>query len=89
MGDRYYAPSYVTFPKVHYENLIVDYKEISQEISEFYGKLDGAAEYENKLYNQFRKDNEKMISYMVKEFEMKKMRDIHRRRTIQRRELLT
>ena len=79
MGDRYYAPSYVTFPKVHYENLIVDYKEISKEISEFYGKLDGAAEYENKLYNQFRKDNEKMISYMVKEFEMKKAADIHRR----------
>jgi hypothetical protein len=79
MGDRYYAPSYVTFPKVHYENLIVDYKEISKEISEFYGKLDGAVEYENKLYNQFRKDNEKMISYMVKEFEMKKAADIHRR----------
>ena len=89
MGDRYYAPSYVTFPKVHYENLIVDYKTISQEISEFYGKLDGAAEYENKLYNQFRKDNEKMISYMVKEFEMKKMRTFIAERIVQRRELLT
>ena len=30
MGDRHYAPSYVTFPKVNYENLIVDYQEISQ-----------------------------------------------------------
>ena len=79
MGDRHYAPSYVTFPKVNYENLIVDYKIVSEEISEYYRKQDGAVAYEIELYNQFRKDNEKMISYMVKEFEMKKAADIHRR----------
>jgi len=79
MGDRHYAPSYVSFPKVHYENLIVDYKIVSEEISEFYRQHESAEKHGIDLYNQFRKDNEKMISYMVKEFEMKKAADIHRR----------
>ena len=55
------------------------YKKVHKEIREYYVSQKGATEYGRTLLKKFKSANEKMISYMVKEFEMKKAADIHRR----------
>ena len=69
----------LTFPKLNTDSFIIDYKKVHKEIGEYYVSQEGATEYGRTLLKKFKSANEKMISYMVKEFEMKKAADIHRR----------
>ena len=79
MRDSVTVPNYLTFPKLNIDSFIIDYKKVHKEVGEYYVKQEGATEYGRTLLKKFKSANEKMISYMVKEFEMKKAADIHRR----------
>jgi len=79
MRDGVTVPNYLTFPKLNIDSFIIDYKKVHKEIGEYYVSQEGATEFGRELLKKFKSANEKMISYMVKEFEMKKAADIHRR----------
>ena len=78
--DRMYA----FVPKINFKDVIVDYKTIMEIYNKFYSssiKSQGA-DYSNIILSQlekFTKDNKKTVSYMVKEFEMKKAADQYSR----------
>ena len=81
---------YTKFPKIDLGKVILDYKNVHEEISDFYN-----TETENnwevwkrdylsdgrKWFSEFRKNNNKVVSYLAKEFEMKKAADQHKRAT--------
>ena len=79
MKESTELPLYLTFPKINTDALVIDYKKVLEECNKYYGTQDGANEYGIKLLKKFKSTNDKMVSYMVKEFEMKKAADIHRR----------
>ena len=79
MGDHVSVPQYLTFPKINTDAVIIDYKKVHEELTLFYTKHEGAIESGIKLLKKFKSTNDKMVSYMAKEFEMKKAADIHRR----------
>ena len=79
MSDHVSIPQYLTFPKINTDAIIVDHKVIHEELNNYYNKVEGAVDTGNEMLKTFKKNNGKMISYMVKEFEMKKAADIHRR----------
>ena len=79
MKESTELPLYLTFPKINTDALVIDYKKVLEECNKYYGVQDGANEYGIKLLKKFKSTNDKMVSYMVKEFEMKKAADIHRR----------
>ena len=79
MRDSVTVPHYLTFPKLNTDAFIVDYKKVHTELTSYYTSQENGTEHGNKLLKKFKSANEKMISYMVKEFEMKKAADIHRR----------
>ena len=81
---------YTKFPKIDLGEVILDYKKVHEEIADFYN-----TETENnwevwkrdylsdgrKWFSEFRKNNNKVVSYLAKEFEMKKAADQHKRAT--------
>ena len=79
MSESTELPLYLTFPKVNTDALVIDFKKTLEECNSYYATQDGATEYGIKLLKKFKSNNDKMVSYMVKEFEMKKAADIHRR----------
>jgi len=79
MDESTQLPLYLTFPKINTNALVIDFKKTLEELNEYYGTQDGANEYGVNLLKKFKSTNDKMVSYMVKEFEMKKAADIHRR----------
>ena len=79
MSDGVRIPKYLSFPKINTESIVIDYKIIHEELNKYYNSQDGAVDFGNKLLKGFKTANSKMISYMVKEFEMRKAADIHRR----------
>ena len=79
MDERTELPLYLTFPKINTNALVVDYKKTLEECNKYYSSQDGANEYGIKILKKFKLTNDKMVNYMVKEFEMKKAADIHRR----------
>ena len=79
MKESTELPLYLTFPKINTDALVIDYKKVLEECNKYYDVQDGANEYGIKLLKKFKSTNDKMVSYMVKEFEMKKAADIHRR----------
>ena len=79
MSERVSLPVYLTFPKINTDSVVVDFKKIQKELSEYYESKDNAAEYGNVLLKKFKNANDKIINYMAKEFEMRKAADIHRR----------
>ena len=79
MDERTELPLYLTFPKINTNALVVDYKKTLEECNKYYSSQDGATEYGIKILKKFKLTNDKMVNYMVKEFEMKKAADIHRR----------
>jgi hypothetical protein len=65
---------YVSFPKPIYENILTPHKIVHKHMTEFYsGKI-----YDNskQLLQQFKEKNDKFISLMAKEFEMKKAANV-------------
>ena len=80
---------YTKLPKVLLDKVVIDYKRVHSEITEYYvdrtSNPDAWAgtkdyiEYGTKKFSEFRKDNNKVVSYLAKEFEMKKAADQHKR----------
>ena len=79
MSDNVSIPQYLTFPKINTDSIVVDYKVIHEELNNYYNGVETAIDTGNEMLKKFKVNNGKMISYMVKEFEMKKAADIHRR----------
>ena len=81
--DRVYA----TIPKVN-NKVVVDYKSVLEQCREHYNRYKGG-EGGTKFYTltkseitKFQMDSKKVVSYMVKEFEMKKSADLYKRSTV-------
>ena len=79
MSENVSVPLYLTFPKINTKSIVVDYKKSLEEMNKYYAGMEGAVEAGNEFLKKFKSNNDKMISYMGKEFEMKKAADIHRR----------
>ena len=79
MSDRVSVPQYLTFPTINTDAVVIDYKKVHEELTSYYTKHEGAMESGIKFLKKFKSVNDKMVSYMAKEFEMKKAADIHRR----------
>ena len=71
--------NYLNIPKINLKEIIIDYKQVNKELSEFYYNKSNSDDY-NKGYMdfikkdivKFKKTQSQTISYMVKEFEMRK-----------------
>ncbi len=80
---------YLNIPKVNLKELIVDYKQVNKDLTEhFNAKIEGR-DYNKRYMDWIRKDivrfkneQKQTISYMVKEFEMKKAADLYKRSTV-------
>jgi len=77
----------VTIPKINLKHAIVDYKDINAELTEHYSSKEnmgdeGYYEWCGKDVLRYKKEQTKTISYMVKEFEMKKTADLYKRSTV-------
>ena len=79
MRESTIVPLYLTFPKLNLDAVVVDHKKVHAELNSYYTSQDGAIDAGTKLLKKFKTANDKMVNYMVKEFEMKKAADIHRR----------
>jgi hypothetical protein len=72
--------TYATVPNLNADNLIVDYKTIYNEIREISASIDEDdlphylrhAKIDNKVFVEFRKESNKVVSYLAKEFELRK-----------------
>ena len=74
--------SYARIPKVNSENYIVDYKTALSELKTHYDENSGDSNWVNYSLNEikeFKNNSKKTVSYMVKEFEMKKSADQYAR----------
>ena len=79
----------LNIPKININEAIVDYKEINKDLTDFYKEKSQGSE-SNKKYmewvvktlKKFENEQKPVISYMVKEFEMKKAADLYKRSTI-------
>ena len=68
MDESTDLPLYLTFPKINTNALVIDFKKTLEELNEYYTTQDGANEYGINLLKKFKSTNDKMVSYMVKEF---------------------
>ena len=80
---------YLNIPKINLKELIIDYKDINKELSTHYNsKIEGRKDNERymdfikKDIVRFKNEQKSTISYMVKEFEMKKAADLYKRSTV-------
>ena len=76
--------NYYQIPKVNLDDIIVRYDEINTELEQFWTRIDSTVYDRMKKtfsdeVNKIRQDSKKTISYMVKEFEMKKAADLYAR----------
>ena len=67
---------YFNLPKADLKTIIVPYKQISKDLSGYIGHHVDSVIGD---YNMFRRDSQKIINYMVKEFERRKAANEHRR----------
>ena len=78
---------YASIPKIDLNKVIVDYQTVSKVFNKTYSNPSGNSEQRyidsnlEELNTHF-KDNKKIISYMVKEFEMKKAADQYARASV-------
>ena len=80
---------YLNIPKIDLKEIIIDYKQVNKELTEHYSqKVQGRQEnqkfmdYIKKNIVDFKKEQSQTISYMVKEFEMRKSADLYKRSTV-------
>ena len=76
--------NYYQIPKVDLDDIIIRYDEINTELEQFWTTTDSTVyDCMKKTFadevNKIRQDSKKTISYMVKEFEMKKAADLYAR----------
>ena len=81
--------NYLNIPKVNLDEVIIDYKRVNKEMTEHYKeRCKGYKEnvrymkWIQKDIAKFKKEQSQTISYMVKEFEMKKSADLYKRSTV-------
>ena len=67
---------YFNLPKADLKTIIVPYKQISKDLTGYIGHHVEAVQGD---YTKFRRDSQKIINYMVKEFERRKAANEHRR----------
>ena len=67
---------YFNLPKADLSSIIIPYKQISKDLDGYIGHHVPAVLTD---YNKFRRDSQKIINYMVKEFERRKAANEHRR----------
>ena len=79
----------LNIPKINLNHAIVDYKDVNKELTTFYKEKckgsKGNTKYMQwivKDIKKFEKEQKSVISYMVKEFEMKKAADLYKRSTV-------
>mgnify|MGYP000111783897 CR=1 FL=1 len=78
--DRVYA----TIPKVN-DKVIIDYKSVLEQCKKHYDKTENSSKFITKTKSdmtKFQIDSKKVVSYMVKEFEMKKSADLYKRASV-------
>ena len=77
--DRVYA----TIPKVN-NKVVVDYKSVLEQCKKHYSNRtdNGFFNATKSEITKFQMDSKKVVSYMVKEFEMKKSADLYKRATV-------
>ena len=77
--DRVYA----TIPKVN-NKVVVDYKSVLEQCKKHYSNRtdNGFFSATKSEITKFQTDSKKVVSYMVKEFEMKKSADLYKRATV-------
>jgi len=80
---------HLNIPKVNLKEVIIDYKKVNKELTEHYTSQctgrDYNADYMNWIKKdivKFKKEQSQTISYMVKEFEMRKAADLYKRSTV-------
>jgi len=80
---------YLNIPKINLKEIIVDYKQVNKDLSEHYSSKTQGREYNQKYMDfikkdivRFKNEQKSTISYMVKEFEMKKAADLYKRSTV-------
>jgi len=79
--------SYATIPKVN-DKVIIDYKSVLEQCKTHYDKIkneNGISKFITKTKSdmtKFQMDSKKVVSYMVKEFEMKKSADLYKRASV-------
>jgi len=78
--------AYVKLPKVNLKNIIIDYKKYIKDFAIHDNRLDSSdkegLKYAKDEANKFMNESSGIISYLVKEFEMKKNAKLHARSTI-------
>ena len=81
--------NYLNIPKINLKNAIVDYKDINTELNAHYNDKRKFGkhyvrwlDWVEKDLVKFKKEQNPTISYMVKEFEMKKSADLYKRSTV-------
>jgi hypothetical protein len=70
---------YFNLPKAELKSIIVPYKQISKDLTGYIGHHVDSLQGD---FNKFRRDSQKIINYMVKEFERRKAANEHRRVSI-------
>ena len=78
--DRVYA----TIPKVN-DKVIVSYKSVLEQCKKHYTDINNCSKFISKTKSEitkFQMDSKKVVSYMVKEFEMKKSADLYKRASV-------
>ena len=78
--DRVYA----TIPKVN-DKVIVSYKSVLEQCKKHYTNIQNCSKFISKTKSEmtkFQMDSKKVVSYMVKEFEMKKSADLYKRASV-------
>ena len=85
------STNYVTLPEIDTDLAIIDFKTISKYMSDWYAEEKecginraNAIEHYTVEYRKFKKDSNKEVNYLVKEFEMKKSADAYARATTSR-----
>ena len=63
---------YVNLPKANLENIVVPHKSIHSYLSSYFSESMYAEELKELVYKKFLDSNKKIISYLVKEFELRK-----------------
>ena len=80
---------YLNIPEnIHLENIIEDHKLVHNRLTSHYKTINEFYNTAEIVYNKFRLANEKVVSYMVREFEMKKAADEYSRANISRTGIL-
>ena len=80
---------YLNIPKVNLKEIIIDYKQVNKELTEHNNSRSEGREQNQKFMDyikkdivDFKKEQSQTISYMVKEFEMRKSADLYKRSTV-------